>query len=134
MTKILVAEDSNVIQRMIKTILSKDKSLEIVGSAMNGNEAVQMNEDLDPDFIIMDYRMPQKNGAEAIKSIMSTKPKPILVLTSVEPEDKVQKEVMDLGAVGFMPKPKNMNYEDIASRLIMNIKTMSRIKPSKRSY
>lgn len=134
MTKILVAEDSNVIQRMLKTILSKDKSIDIVGTALNGNEAVHMNDTLDPDLIIMDYRMPQKNGAEAIKSIMSSKPKPILVLSSVEPEEKVKQEVMALGAVGFMSKPKNLNFDDIATRLVMNIKTLSRIKTAKRTY
>lgn len=134
MTKILIAEDSNVVQRILKTVLSKDKSIEIVGQAMNGEEAVTMSQELKPDMIIMDYRMPKKNGKEAIKDIMSQDPRPILVFTSAEPADAVQKEVLDLGAVGFMPKPKSMNYDEISARLMMNIKTLSRMKPTKRIY
>lgn len=128
MTRIVLAEDSNVIQRMLKTILAKDKSLEIVGQAKDGNEAVQMTKDNSPDIVIMDYRMPNLSGAEAIKQIMHDKPTPILVLTSAEPVEKVQQEVIDLGAVGFMSKPKSMDYSDLATRLIMNIKTLSRMK------
>lgn len=134
MTKILIAEDSNVIQRVLKTILSKDKSFEVVGMAANGEEVITMNDSLSPDIIIMDYRMPKMNGAEAIKKIMSTNPTPIMVFTSAEPADEVQKEVMALGAVGFMPKPRSVNYDEIAPRMVMNIKTLSRMKPAKRTY
>ena len=134
MPKILIAEDSNVIQRMLKTVLDKENGFDIVGQAMNGEEAIAMNDSLSPDIVIMDYRMPKVSGVDAIKKIMSSKPVPILVFTSAEPEDKIQKEVMDLGAVGFMAKPKSMNYNEITPRLVMNIKTLSRMKPAKRTY
>ena len=134
MTKIVIAEDSNVIQRVLKTVLSKEKGFEIVGMASNGEEVVSMNDSLSPDIIIMDYRMPKMNGVDAIKKIMSTNPTPIMVFTSAEPAEDVQKEVMGLGAVGFMPKPRSVNYNEIAPRMIMNIKTLSRMKPAKRSY
>ena len=134
MIKILIAEDSNVIQRVLKTLLSKEKNFEIVGMASNGEEVVALNDSLSPNLIIMDYRMPKMNGSDAIKQIMSTKPTPIMVFTSAEPADTIQKEVMDLGAVGFMPKPRSVNYSEIGPRMVMNIKTLSRMKPAKRSY
>lgn len=134
MTKVLIAEDSTVIQRMLGTVLAKDKSIEVVGTALDGLETVQKVKDLRPDIVLMDYRMPKQNAPEAIKQIMSNTPTAILVVTSAEPAEEKRKEVMDLGAVGFMEKPKAMDYDGIAMKLITQVKTLSRIRPARRTY
>lgn len=134
MPKVFIAEDSNVIQKLLLGILQKDKTIEVVGTASDGETAVKQIAQAKPDFVILDYRMPKMNGPEVIKALMSSTPVPIMVLTSAEPFDVKKKEVMDLGAVGFMEKPKSMDYNGIAIQLITNIKTLSRLKPSKRTY
>jgi two-component system, chemotaxis family, protein-glutamate methylesterase/glutaminase len=134
MTKVLIAEDSTIIQKLLASVLSKDASIQVVGMASNGQEAVDKTVELKPDIILMDYRMPKQNAPEAIKQIMSTQPTPILVITSAEPAEEKKNEVMKLGAVGFMEKPKNMDYNALSIKLVTNVKTLSRLKPAKRSY
>jgi chemotaxis response regulator CheB len=134
MIKLVVAEDSNVIQRLLAKVLTKEKGIEIVGQAADGEEAVKLALKLNPDLIIMDYRMPKMNGPAAIKAIMSMNPKPILVFTSAEPVDKIKQEVMELGASGFMAKPNSLNYDELEIRLLSTIKTLSKLKPKKRTY
>lgn len=134
MTKVLVVEDSSVIQKMITTVLEKDKTIQIVGAANDGQDAVKKTQDLRPDIVLMDYRLPKQNAPDCIKQIMSQFPTPILVITSAEPADEKRREVMDLGAVGFMEKPKSMDYNSISVKLLTQVKTLSRIKPARRSY
>lgn len=134
MTKVLIAEDSTVIQKMITGLLEKDKTIQIVGTAGNGEEAVNKTFDLRPDIVLMDYRMPKQNAPDCIKQIMSQQPTPILVITSAEPAEEKRREVMSLGALGFMEKPKSMDYNSISLKLMTQIKTLSRIKPARRTY
>lgn len=128
MVNVLIAEDSKVVHRILKTLFAKDKSIKIVGEAFNGEEAIAMTQALHPDIVVMDYRMPKLSGSEAIKTIMHNTPTPILVFSSAEPVEKIQEEVLALGAVGFMAKPKTMDYDEITARMFMNIKTLSKIK------
>lgn len=134
MTKVLIVEDSSVIQKMLTTVLEKDKTIHIVGAANDGQDAVKKTQELRPDIVLMDYRLPKQNAPECIKQIMSDFPTPILVITSAEPAEEKRREVMDLGAVGFMEKPKSMDYNSISVKLLTQVKTLSRIKPAKRSY
>ena len=133
-TKVLIAEDSSVIMKMLAGVLEKDKTVEVVGMAQNGEEAVRMTMDYRPDIILMDYRMPKQNAPECIKQIMSKMPTPILVITSAEPFEEKRKEVLALGAVGFIEKPKSLDYSAISVKLLTQIKTLSRIKPAARTY
>lgn len=132
MTKVLIAEDSTIIQRLLSDVLKKDKTIEVVGIAGDGLDAVEKAKTLNPDIVLMDYRMPKQNAPAAIKQIMSTNPKPIMVITSAEPFEEKRKEVMDLGAVGFMEKPKNMDFNALSSKLISQVQVLSRLKPNKR--
>ncbi|MEZ0370939.1 MAG: response regulator [Candidatus Sericytochromatia bacterium] len=134
MTTVLVVEDSSVIQKMLTTVLEKDKTIQVVGAVSDGQAAVEKTQELRPDIVLMDYRLPKQNAPEAIKQIMSQFPTPILVITSIEPAEEKRKEVMALGAVGFLEKPKSMDYNSIAVKLLTQIKTLSRIKPARRSY
>lgn len=134
MVTVLIAEDSAVIQRMLAGVLEKDKSIQIVATVSNGIDAVAKTKELKPDIVLMDYRMPNSNAPDCIKKIMSEFPTPILVVSSAEPVEERRKEVMELGALGFMEKPKSMDYNSVAIKLITQVKTLSRIKPSKRTY
>ncbi|PIQ26805.1 hypothetical protein COW36_00355 [bacterium (Candidatus Blackallbacteria) CG17_big_fil_post_rev_8_21_14_2_50_48_46] len=133
MTKVLIAEDSTIIQKLLSEVLKKDKSIEVVGVVSDGMSAVEQTKALNPDIVLMDYRMPKQNAPAAIKQIMSSTPKPIMVITSAEPFDEKRKEVMDLGAVGFMEKPKNMDFNALSSKIISQVQVLSRLKPAKKS-
>lgn len=134
MTNVVIAEDSSIIQKLLVGVLAKDPTIKVVGMASDGQDAVNKTLELKPDIVLMDYRMPKQNAPEAIKQIMTTQPTPILVITSAEPPEEKKNEVMKLGAVGFMEKPKNMDYNTLAIKLLTNVKTLSRLKPAKRTY
>lgn len=134
MPTVLIAEDSQVIQKLLREVLSKDKSIEIVASTLDGESTVREAKALKPDVVLMDYRMPKLNAPEMIKAIMSDTPLPILILTSAEPTEPKKKECLELGAAGFLAKPKGMDYSSISTQLLAQIKTLCRLKPSKRTY
>ena len=69
MIKVLIADDQAILADGIKSVLSSDGELEVVGIAGNGEEAVRLTEELSPDVVLMDIRMPVMNG------VISTAPK-----------------------------------------------------------
>ena len=73
--KILIADDHEVIHTGISEILKREKSIDIVGHAYNGEEAINKAISLNPDIIFMDISMPVKNGIEATKSIIDQHPR-----------------------------------------------------------
>ncbi len=134
MTKILIAEDSTLIQKLIKGILEKDKNFEIIGVSGDGEDACKKVADLKPDIVLMDIRMPKMGGMDAIKKIMSETPTPIIVISSAEPSADVRAEALKYGAVSFMEKPKALDYSVISSKLISDIRVFSRLKLPKKTF
>jgi len=63
-------------QRTIRKVLEREIDFEIVGDARNGQEAIRMNNDLNPDILTMDINMPNMNGIKATREIIKTNPKP----------------------------------------------------------
>ncbi|MBC7474035.1 MAG: response regulator [Candidatus Sericytochromatia bacterium] len=134
MTKILIAEDSTLIQKLIRGIVEKDKNFEVVGVCGDGEEACKKVLELKPDIVLMDIRMPKMSGMDAIKKIMSENPTPIIVISSAEPSPDVRAQVLKYGAVSFMEKPKALDYSVIASKLISDIRVFSRLKLPKKTF
>lgn len=134
MIKVIIAEDSSVIQKILQSLLAKDPMIQVVATAADGDAAIAAVKEHQPNLLILDYRMPKKTGPEVIKALMSETPLPIMMLTSAEPVEAKKQECLSLGAVGFMEKPKSMDYNGIANTLLTYVKTLSRLKPAKRSY
>ena len=110
--KILVVDDSIFFRRRVKEILEQDPSLEVVGEARNGQEAVDMVMQLNPDVVTMDVEMPVMDGITAVKKIMARKPVPIIMFSSLTLEGaKATLDALDAGAMDFLPK----KFEDIAA-------------------
>ena len=103
--KLLIADDHTVVRKGLSSLLSSDKyGIEVVGEASNGNEAVDLSEQLQPDVILMDLLMPGKSGLEAIKEIKLAQPQArILVLTSYAEDNNVLTAIRS-GAYGFLLK------------------------------
>ena len=131
MPRVLIAEDSVVIQRLLKITLQNDKTIEIVAIVSDGEQAYLETINHKPDVILMDYRMPKMNGDEAIKKIMSEVPTSIIVVSSF-PE--IKDSILKLGAAAFINKPKELDFTSIAQKLINEIKIQSRIRPQKKTY
>ena len=83
MIRVLIAEDSPVVQRVLKSLLSEEKEIEIVGVVSTGAEAVEMCRRLRPDLVTMDIFMPEMNGLEATRRIMKESPTRIVIISSM---------------------------------------------------
>ena len=109
--KVLVVDDSSFYRRRVKDILNADPSLDVVGEATNGRQAIELVKSLRPDVVTMDVEMPLMDGIEAVKRIMSDCPVPIIMFSSLTSEGaKATLDALDAGAVDFLPK----KFEDIA--------------------
>jgi DNA-binding NarL/FixJ family response regulator len=80
--KVLIADDSKTVRRILKLFLEAQRNLSVCGEAANGFEAVQQAKKLQPDLILLDLAMPEMNGAEAASVLKKLMPKvPIIVFT-----------------------------------------------------
>ncbi|KZM41323.1 chemotaxis protein CheY [Marinomonas sp. SBI8L] len=108
---VLVVDDSGFFRRRLVEIFDADPRLKVIGTASNGQEAVDKVQSLKPDVVTMDYEMPVLDGIAAVASIMKSRPTPVLMFSSLTHEGaRVTLDALEAGAVDFMPK----NFEDIS--------------------
>lgn len=115
MKKVIVADDSNIIKKLVTNALSK-AHYKVIETAENGFEAYKKTLALKPDAVIMDLRMPLCDGLESIKLIMKNCPTPVVVLTASDEKDSYDKALKS-GAVAVLSKPKGFDFENIALQI-----------------
>jgi two-component system, chemotaxis family, protein-glutamate methylesterase/glutaminase len=109
--KVLVVDDSSFFRRRVSEIINKSPALEVIGTANNGQEAIDMVTKLKPDVVTMDIEMPIMDGITAVKRIMASNPLPILMFSSLTHEGaSATLDALEAGACDFVPK----KFEDIA--------------------
>jgi NarL family two-component system response regulator LiaR len=102
--RIFLADDHTVVRKGLEALISTQANLEVVGTAVDGVEAVDRVAKLNPDVILLDIQMPRKNGVEAITEIKAANPDArILVLTSFS-EDETVFAAIKAGALGYLLK------------------------------
>jgi two-component system, response regulator PdtaR len=101
--RILIAEDETIIRLDVRTLLEK-AGHEVVAEARDGEEAVALAAEHDPDLIVMDVRMPRLDGIEAARQISNRKAVPIVMLTAYAEEDLVTR-ASEAGAFAYLVKP-----------------------------
>jgi DNA-binding NarL/FixJ family response regulator len=102
--RVLIADDHPVVRQGLSALLIPRNGMEVVGEAMNGKQAVELAEQLNPDVIMMDMVMPELTGTQATAQIIARKPDAhILILTSYSEDEKLI-EAINAGAMGCMLK------------------------------
>src|ERR1044071_8869776 len=101
--RVLVAEDEALIRLDLAEML-REEGYEIVGEAGDGQEAVELAERLKPDLVIMDVKMPRRDGIDAASEIAGKQIAPIVVLTAFSQRDLVER-ARDAGAMAYLVKP-----------------------------
>ena len=109
--KIVIADDSEMLRERIKNSLDDIEGVEIVGEAANGNEAIKIIQEKNPDFVILDIRMPELNGIEVLKKLKESKSKPIICIFTNYPYSQYKQKCMEEGAEYFFDK--NVNFQEI---------------------
>lgn len=104
--RVLVVDDSVFMRRIVSDLVGEHPDFQVIGTAKNGVEAVQMAKELQPDCITMDVEMPEMNGLEALKRIMSENPLPVIMLSSLTKEGAMETiQALEAGAIDFVQKP-----------------------------
>jgi AmiR/NasT family two-component response regulator len=101
--RVLVAEDEALIRLDLAEML-REEGYEVVGEAGDGQEAVELAERLQPDLVIMDVKMPRRDGIDAASEIASKRIAPIVVLTAFSQRELVER-ARDAGAMAYLVKP-----------------------------
>ncbi len=115
--RVLVADDQDLVRRGFQVILNSYDNLEVVGLARDGEEAVGLAQQLKPDVVLMDIRMPRKNGIEATRDIVNNpllRKTHVLVLTTFDTDEYVY-DALAAGASGFLLK--DVDPDEIADAI-----------------
>lgn len=103
-TKILIADDHDIIIQGLKRILGFEEDMEIIGEAENGEKALKLIKLLKPDVVLLDCNMPLMNGIEVLESIKKQEDNIKVIMLTVENDRKVIHSAIDIGADGYMLK------------------------------
>jgi DNA-binding NarL/FixJ family response regulator len=112
---VLLVDDHALVRRGFRRMLDDDETLEVVGEASNGAEAVRLAEQLHPQVIVMDCQLPELNGVAATRIILRSHPETAILMLSMHSEDTLVRQALDAGARGYVLK--NANDLDLASAI-----------------
>ncbi|SHI85686.1 two-component system, chemotaxis family, response regulator CheB [Lutispora thermophila DSM 19022] len=113
--KVLIVDDSALMRKALKEIMMTDPSIEVVGTARNGQDAIEKVHDLKPDVVTMDINMPVMDGLTSMQYILSDYPEmPVLMVSSLTEEGALTTfEALELGAFDYVAKPSGTVSSDI---------------------
>jgi DNA-binding NarL/FixJ family response regulator len=119
MTRIIVADDHTLVRAGICALLNSQKDFQVIAETGSGKEAVELCESLKPDILLLDLSMPEMDGLEATKTILSSNPSiKIIVLTMYENEEYATR-LLNNGAKGFLVKRMSPDELPEAIRKVM---------------
>ncbi len=131
-TRVLIVDDSAFMRRVLTTIVASDPQLEVCGEARDGRDAVTQTEALKPDVVSMDINMPHMDGLQAIEIIMSSNPRPILVVSSASQEGAaVTLKSLQLGAIDFVAKPSggvDLDLNSVKDEICRKLKVAAKVR------
>ena len=104
MLRILVADDHEVARKGVRSLLEEHPGWEVCGEAKDGREAVEFANQLKPDILLLDIGMPNLNGLDAARQILSINPDARILILTIHDSEQVVREVLAAGARGFLLK------------------------------
>lgn len=135
--RVLVVDDSLVMQRLYRKLLEQDGRFELLAIATNGQQAIEYVASYKPDVVSMDINMPLMDGVEATRQIMQLHPVPIVIVTSLyhPQEQELAMRILEAGAVSIMTKPYgpgHPKFESSTRTYLSRLWYMSEIKVIRR--
>lgn len=129
--RVLVVDDSAYIRKVMKQMLERSPFIEVVGTAINGAEALEKVKELDPDVITLDLIMPVMNGVEFLKALMPASPKPVLIASIASENGRMTMDAIEAGALEYIQKPTALATEkmfEISNELIEKVKVLAQTR------
>jgi two-component system chemotaxis response regulator CheB len=129
--RVVVVDDSAYVRKVIKQMLSRSPFIEVVGAARDGNEALEMVEQLQPDVVTCDLIMPEMDGIEFVRRQMSRRPLPILIVSIANESSELALTALDAGAVDFVQKPTALATDkifEVSDELINKVKNAALVQ------
>ena len=118
MIRVLIADDQRAVREGLAMLVGLADEIEVVGTAANGIEAVQLASELHPDVVLMDLRMPEMEGGEATRKIRAAEPDThVLVLTTYADDDSLF-PALQAGAHGYLTKDASAEEIERAIRAV----------------
>jgi two-component system chemotaxis response regulator CheB len=130
--RVLIVDDSAFMRKVLESILISDPQLQIIGHAKDGREAIALAESLKPDVITMDINMPHMDGLQATAQIMTTNPRPIVIVSSESKDGAASTlKALELGAIEFIAKPNSaidLDMQSIREDLLRKVKMAAKVR------
>lgn len=140
--RVLIVDDSRFVRESLKRKLASDAAIEVVGTAGDGLEAVELVHNLRPDVVTLDVEMPRMNGLVALEQIMQSRPTPVIMLSSLTGDGTdATLRALELGAVDFVlkssqasPTGADRDATDLRAKIVQASKVnRARLGPMRRS-
>jgi len=130
--RVLIVDDSAFMRKVLVSIISADPQLEVAGEARDGREAVSAADAVKPDVITMDINMPHMDGLQATAQIMTTNPRPIVIVSSESKDGAASTlKALELGAIEFIAKPNSaidLDMQSIREDLLRKVKMAAKVR------
>lgn len=128
MIKILLVDDQKLVRQGIHFLLESENDLHVIGQAANGLEAIEASNNLDPDVILMDIRMPEMDGVQATRAILENQPNIGIIILTTFDDDEYIFEGLKAGARGYLLK--DVSSEELAAAIRTVYQGGALIQPS----
>ena len=101
---VLLVDDHVLVRRGFRRMLEDEPDISVVGEASDGEEAIRLARELEPQVILMDSALPHVSGLEATRQILAARPASLILMLSMHSEDTLVRQALDAGARGYILK------------------------------
>src|ERR1700730_4453504 len=130
--RVLVVDDSAFMRKVLETIFNADSQLQVIGHAKDGREAIALAESLKPDVITMDLNMPHMDGLQATAQIMTSNPRPVVIVSSESKQGAESTlKALELGAIEFVSKPSSgidLDMQSVREDLVRKVRMAAKVR------
>jgi two-component system chemotaxis response regulator CheB len=128
--RVVVVDDSAYVRKVVREILSRSPFIDVVGTARDGREALDVVEELQPDVVTCDLIMPELDGVGFVREQMERRPVPIIIMSVAKETAEAALTALELGAIDFVQKPTALASEkifEVSTELIEKVKAAGNI-------
>jgi len=125
--RVLVADDHAILRGGLAAFLRAMEGMQLVGEAANGEEALRLARELQPDVVLMDIKMPVMDGVEATRAIRACCPRTQVVVLTSFVEDELVPRALEAGAIGYLLK--NVSHQELAAAIRQAARGQSVLSP-----